>query len=120
MSKHILFVDDERSVRETLSVFFQRKGFSVSLASNAKDAMQSAKAAQFDLVILDIDLGSDNGLELLEWFKKNYPAIPVILFTSLGYDPVLLKETMARGASAFMSKDESLDDLMKEVQRVCA
>ena len=45
--------------------------------------------------------------------------MPVIMFTSLGYDPVLLKETLARGANAFMSKAESLDTLLKEVERVC-
>jgi len=40
------------------------------------------------------------------------------MFTSLGYDPALLKAALARGASAYMSKAESLDNLMKEVQRV--
>jgi DNA-binding NtrC family response regulator len=120
MSQHILFVDDEVPIRETLSLYFKRKGFTVTAAGNSKDARQAARNNNFSLVILDVDLGGENGLELLEFFKKDHPDIPVIMFTSLGYDPVLLKETMARGASAFMSKAESLDNLLKEVQRVCA
>lgn len=119
MNKHILFVDDEVPIRETLSLYFKRKGFSVTTVADAQSAMQAAKENQFALVILDVDLGSDNGLELLGFFRQNHPGIPVIMFTSLGYDPVLLKETMDRGASAFMSKAESLDKLYGEVQRIC-
>lgn len=119
MNKHILFVDDEVPIRETLSLYFKRKGFSVTTAPNAEEAKQSSNGITYSVVVLDIDLGGENGLELLDFFKKNHPAIPVIMFTSLGYDPVLLKETMARGASAYMSKAESLDNLFNEVQRVC-
>ena len=118
MSKHILFVDDEVPIRETLSLYFRRKGFLVTTAENAEQAQLAVKTNKFTLVILDVDLGGDNGLELLEFFKQMDPPLPVIMFTSLGYDPVLLKETMARGADAFMSKAESLDNLLKEVQRV--
>jgi DNA-binding NtrC family response regulator len=117
-NKHILFVDDEVPIRETLSLYFRRKGFLVTTAENAEEARLAVKANKFSLVILDVNLGGDNGLELLEFFKQMDPPLPVIMFTSLGYDPVLLKETMARGADAFMSKAESLDNLFKEVQRV--
>jgi DNA-binding NtrC family response regulator len=119
MSQHILFVDDEVPIRETLSLYFKRKGFSVTSAGNSQNAKLAVSQNSFNLIILDVDLGGEYGLELLEFFKQNHPAIPVIMFTSLGYDPELLKEAMARGATAFMSKAESLDNLYKEVQRVC-
>lgn len=119
MNQHILFVDDEIPIRETLSLYFKRKGFSVTSAGNSEDAKQAVQNNTFNLIILDVDLGGENGLELLEFFKQNHPNLPVIMFTSLGYDPVLLKEAMDRGANAFMSKAESLENLFKEVQRVC-
>lgn len=119
MSKQILFVDDEVPIRETLSLYFRCKGFVVTTAEDAASAKEALKATTFDVIILDVDLGSDNGLELLDFIKKCCPDLPVIMFTSLGYDPVLLKETLARGANAFMSKAESLDTLLKEVERVC-
>jgi DNA-binding NtrC family response regulator len=119
MNKQILFVDDEVPIRETLSLYFRCKGFEVKTAEDAASAKEALKANTFNVVILDVDLGSDNGLELLDFIKKCCPDLPVIMFTSLGYDPVLLKETMARGANAFMSKTESLDTLLKEVERVC-
>jgi DNA-binding NtrC family response regulator len=118
MNPHILFVDDEVPIRETLSLYFKMKKMAVTTAATGDEAKRLAVTTPFNLVILDIDLGGENGLELLAFFKKNYPALPVIMFTSQGYDPVLLEEATAKGANAFMSKGESLDNLMKEVQRV--
>ena len=118
MNPHILFVDDEIPIRETLSLYFKMKKISVTTAENGEEAKKLVVKIPFTLIILDIDLGGENGLELLEFFKQNYSKLPVIMFTSLGYDPLLLKEALARGACAYMSKAESLDNLMKEVQRV--
>lgn len=118
MSQHILFVDDEIPIREMLSLYFKRKGFAVTTAGSRAEAVRLAEMTPFDLAILDIDLGGENGLELLGLFKRKYPKAPVVMFTSLDHDPALLKEALARGADAYMSKTESLDTLAKEVQRL--
>lgn len=118
MNPHILFVDDEVPIRETLSLYFKMKKMTVTTAASGDEAKELAATTPFTLVILDIDIGGENGLELLVFFKKNYAALPVIMFTSQGYDPVLVEEAVAKGASGYMSKGESLDKLMKEAQRV--
>jgi len=59
-----------------------------------------------------------NGLDLLETFRRLYPNLPVIMFTGMSDDPLLLQQAMAKGASAFMSKTDPLDKLFNEVQRV--
>ncbi|SRR5258708_3749301 len=117
MSAHILFVDDEIPIRETLSMYFKIRGFQVTTAENRDEALRFADKGSFDLAILDVDLGGENGLELLEVLKRTQPKLPIIMFTSLGYDPALLEESLRKGASGYMSKTESLDTLMKEVQR---
>ena len=118
MSHHILFVDDEVPIRETLSLYFKMKGFAVTTAESRAESIRLAEMTPFNLVILDIDIGGENGLELLDWFKRKYPAVPVVMFTSFGYDPALLKAALARGANAYLSKSESLDNLGKEVRRL--
>lgn len=118
MSHHILFADDDVPIRETLSLYFKRMGFAVTTAANGAESIRLAEETPFDLVILDIDLGGENGLELLGVFKQKYPQTPVVMFTSLGYDPALMKEATAKGADAFKSKTESLDTLCKEVSRL--
>jgi len=118
MSHHILFVDDEVPIRETLSLYFKMRGFSVTTAESGAESIQLAEKTPFNLVILDVNLGMENGLELLSLFKGKYPKVPVVMFTSADSDPALLKEAAARGADAFMSKTESLQNLMQEVQRL--
>jgi CheY-like chemotaxis protein len=120
MSCRILFVDDEVPIRELLSLRFRMNGMTVTAAATAKEAMALAKENPFDLMILDVDLGGENGLELLDFFKRDNPAIPVIMFSSMAGDPDLLKDAMARGATACMSKTEPIEKLMQEVQRVLA
>ena len=118
MSQRILFVDDEIPIREMLSLYFRRKGFAVTAVATCAEAVQLVETTPFDVVILDINLGGENGMELLAQFKQQHPQTPIIMFTGLTDNSDLLKEAMARGASALMSKTESLDKLMNEVLRV--
>ena len=118
MSHHILFADDDVPIRETLSLYFKMKGFAVTTAANGAESIRLAEMTPFDLVILDIDLGGENGLELLGIFKQKYPKVPVVMFTSSGYDPALVKEATAKGADGYMSKTEPLHTLCNEVLRL--
>jgi len=117
MSQHILFVDDEVPIRETLTLYFRAKGIAVSTAESGDEAIRMIEETPFDLIILDLNLGEENGLDLLDRLKAMHPSLPVIMFTSMGDDPVLLQEALAKGAVAYMSKTEPLDNLMKEAER---
>jgi two-component system response regulator FlrC len=118
MPHHILFVDDEVPIRETLSLYFKMNGIDVMTAETGEEALSIAAKNNFSLLILDINLGGENGLELLDSFRRIYPKLPIIMFTQLSYDPVLMKEALSRGANAYMIKTESLDKLLDEVRRL--
>ena len=115
-SQHILFVDDEAPIRELLSLFFRKKGMDVTTAVDSAQARELATKVPFTLAIVDVNLAGENGLELLSFFKTNYPAVPVIVFTGLtGQD--LVEQAMAGGANGFMRKTEPLAALFEEVSR---
>jgi DNA-binding NarL/FixJ family response regulator len=78
--------------------------------------MRTADEGHFDLAILDINLAGENGLELLGYFRTNFPKLPVVMFTGLPGGDELLDQAMAKGASGFMRKTDSLDDLLAAVQ----
>lgn len=103
MNSHILFVDDEPPIRELLSLYFRKKGLAVTTASTGVEARNAAAGAEFSLVILDVGLAGENGLDLLSSFKGDYPKMPVIIFTGLGSDDVL-QQAMAGGANGFMRR----------------
>lgn len=114
MVPHILFVDDEAPIRELLSISFRKKGWNVTTAVTTADARAMAAKFPFTLAILDVHLAGDNGLELLDFLKTNYPNMPVIIFTGLT-DEDLVDKALAKGASGFMLKSESLNGLYLEV-----
>ena len=117
MIPHILFVDDEAPIREMLSLYFRKKGFTVTVAVTGQDAMELMDQVPFNLAILDVNLAGENGLQLLGFMKSNYPERPVIMFTGYESDPDLLEKALASGANGFMRKSESLDSLFAEVRK---
>jgi two-component system response regulator HydG len=116
VSAHILFVDDEAPIRELLALFFRKKGWQVTTAMTAQEAKKLPVLPQISLAILDVNLAGENGLELLSFFRTNYPKMPVIIFTGLsGQD--LVAKALVGGASGFMAKGDSLDSLFATVCR---
>ena len=117
MTPHILFVDDEASIREMLSLYFRKKGFTVTAAVTGQEAMELVDQVRFSLAILDVNLAGENGLELLGFVKSNQPDLPVVMFTGYDSDANLLEKALSGGASGFMRKSESLDALLAEVRK---
>ena len=113
----ILFVDDEAPIRELLSLFFRKKGIEVVTATTGLEALSILEDRHFDLAILDLNLAGENGLELLKQFKREYPKLPVIIFTGLTGDTTLVEQVKAAGGDGFMRKAEPLDNLYEEVKK---
>ncbi len=120
MSAHILFVDDEIPIRETLSLFFKVKGMSVTTAGTGAEALKLAENTPFDLVILDVKLADENGLDLLENFKQKYPSVPVAMFTAFGDDPERMNQATAKGASGWFRKGDSFHELFNGISEILA
>jgi DNA-binding NtrC family response regulator len=117
MNEHILVVDDEAPTRELLSIYFKRRGYTVTTASSAPDALKVFTEAPVQLVILDINLGDTNGLDLIEPMKKVRPQVPIILFSGIGLDEATLEQARQKGAGGYLSKTQPLDQMWAEVQR---
>jgi DNA-binding response OmpR family regulator len=113
----ILFVDDEAPIREMLSLYFQKKGWEVTAATDCAGALAAVEQTPFAVAILDVDIAGENGLELLSALKTRHPKLPVIMFTGLNSEENLLVQAMERGADGFMRKTDSLHELYAEVQR---
>ena len=115
MNPRILFVDDDAPILQMLAAFFGGKGYDVTTANTGREAIALADSGHFDLTVLDIRLAGENGLELLGYFKANFPKLPVVMFTGMPDDD-LLDQAMLRGAAGFMRKSDSVDDLLAAVQ----
>ncbi|MBI3416250.1 MAG: response regulator [Verrucomicrobia bacterium] len=118
MSQHILVVDDEASIRDLLKTYFEKRGYQVTIAGSAEEARAGASVPTVDLVILDVALGDEDGMELLGEFKYRWPDLPIIILTAMGFDDGLVQEALDKGASGYLSKTLPLEQLFLDVQRV--
>lgn len=86
----ILICDDEIKIRTTLYDYFTAKGFSVTVASNGREAVEKAEENDFDLIILDVLMPFMDGLTACKEIR-NFSDTPVIFLSALGEEEDLLK-----------------------------
>lgn len=79
---HILIIDDDSSVRQTLTRVLERAGFQVSSAGDGEEALERISSEMFHLIYLDIRMPGMDGLDVLKEIRKMNPEISVILLTA--------------------------------------
>ena len=78
----ILIVDDNESVRRTLTLIFEKSGYEIDTAKTGRDALQKAKGRFFNLALLDIRLPDMEGIELIAPLKDRHPDMAFIIITA--------------------------------------
>lgn len=82
-TQHILVIDDDTRLRSLLQRFLRENGFLVSTAKGAAEAREAMRAYQFDLLIVDIMMPEETGLEFLAALRQE-SSVPVIMLTAMG------------------------------------
>ena len=81
--KRLLFVDDERGIRETLSLILLRYGFTVTTAATLEEALLQIKAQGFDLLLCDLNIeGKGDGYKVVRAMREVAPRCVVIMLTA--------------------------------------
>lgn len=111
MAKKVLFVDADAAWRDAVSACFGEAGQSVITAQNATEALELAGRNELSLIILELDLAGENGVNLLQFLKHNAPEIPVVVFTHLTHDEGAIRAILNAGADQYLQK-ESVESLL--------
>ena len=109
----ILVVDDEESLRHTFKIFLKREGYGpIVLASNFDEAVLELSNCNFDLIISDIVLGGNTGIDLLKRIRELNMHCPVIMVT--GYPNVeTVSDALRLGAFDYIQKPVEKDQLLR-------
>jgi len=102
----ILLVDDEPDFLESMSFWFNSKGFLVTTVSNGKDATNMVKAFSPDAVFLDILLPGIDGVAVLKQIREFNQSVPVILMSAYVRKSVDAKKDNFYGASQIFYKED--------------
>ena len=81
MRRRILIVDDEHLVADTLSLIFQKHGFTTCAAYSADEAMDCARSFTPDLLLCDINMPEKDGLALIDSMDREQPACRILVLT---------------------------------------
>ena len=115
MGKMILFVDDDRHWRLVVETALKEAGYEVVAVKDAREAILRLDQVEPGLIILDLDLGGENGLMLMKLVKKHHPEVPVILYTGMEHDDQFVQSMLQQGAQQYLHKGRP-EDLLKAVQ----
>lgn len=118
MTCYILLVDDEKTMVKYLSKRLIKRGFEVSIAYNGLDALDQVKAADFDVVLLDVLMPGMNGIDTLKEIKRIKPRTEVIMLT--GHASVEAGiEGQKAGAFNYIMKPFEINELVAEINLAC-
>lgn len=110
--KRLLFVDDERGIRETLSIILLRYGFTVALAATVGEALEQIRTQQFDLLLCDLNIeGERDGYTVIRAMRETNPKCINIVLT--GYpDEKSAEEAIQLGIDDYIAKPTSADAIV--------
>jgi len=117
MAKKILIVDDEDTIRTLLRHELAQHGFEVHDVASGPAALSYLAENEVDLVILDIKMPEMGGLDVLQRIREDDLARRVIMLTGVG-ELKIARESLALGASDFMSKPFDMVNLISCINRV--
>jgi two-component system response regulator PilR (NtrC family) len=112
----ILVVDDERSMREYLEILLRKSGHEVLTAADGPAALAKVEAEDLDLVLTDLRIGKDSGLEVLRAFKAAQPATEVVLLTAFATMENAI-QAMKLGAYDYLTKPVKNEELAVLVEK---
>jgi two-component system OmpR family response regulator len=113
---HLLVIDDDREIRDLLALFFEREGFRVTTARDAREARRLLQAGTFQLVVLDLMLPGESGLDFARWLRSQMPT-PVVMLTAMAEDADRIAG-LEMGADDYVAKPFNPRELLARVRAV--
>ncbi|MEA2091983.1 MAG: response regulator transcription factor, partial [Campylobacterota bacterium] len=111
----ILLVEDDQILSETLIELLEDEGYSLTLVQSANEAIETTYSAEFELMLLDVNIPDFNGFELLQMLKSSGNTTPSIFLTSLN-DIASLSRGFEVGADDYIKKPFDFDELLIRIQ----
>ncbi len=116
---HVMVVDDELAMRESLAGWLEKEGYAVDCAADGNQALEIMRQSRQDLLLVDIKMPGMDGLELLQRIKADHPETLVIMITAYGSIDSAV-QAMKHGAEDYLLKPfdpELLMMLMRKLVR---
>ena len=119
MPPTLLLIDDDASLLRLLQSWMDREGWRVHSASNGAEGLRSLSETLPDVIVLDLYLAGEDGLEILDRIVARHPNIPVVMLTAEAGVNVVV-EAMRRGAHDYLTKPMARSTVIDTVRKALA
>jgi DNA-binding NtrC family response regulator len=111
----ILIIDDESAIRESLEALLSMEGFHVTMAPDGPSGLEQLATNEFDLLLLDLALPGESGIDLLPRILEMQPSLPVIMITAYGTVSNVV-DAIRAGAENFVQKPWDNEKLLADIR----
>ncbi|MBB2205989.1 response regulator [Gluconacetobacter takamatsuzukensis] len=113
---HILVVDDDREIRDLLARFLERNMFRVTTARDGRETRKAWQAGHYQIVVLDLMLPGETGLELARWLREQ-ANVPIVMLTAMGEETDRIIG-LEMGADDYLPKPFNPRELLARIRAV--
>jgi two-component system KDP operon response regulator KdpE len=113
----VLIVDDERSIRLSLRTILSGLGYVIVEAARGQEALSLTRTAQFDVVLLDINMPGMGGIDVCRMMRRNSSRLPIVMLTVQGGEDRKV-EALDAGADDYITKPFQLRELIARLRAV--
>lgn len=113
---HILVVDDDREIRDLLTGFLERHGLRATPARDAREARKLWPLSRFHLVVLDLMMPGESGLDFARWLRGQ-SAVPIVMLTAMGEETDRIVG-LELGADDYVAKPFNPRELLARIRAV--
>ena len=117
MDKHILIVDDSKTVRNLVAFIMKKEGFKVTVAEDGLDGLEKLYSNTYDLVISDVNMPRMDGLTFVRTVREqdSYRDLPIVILSTEGQEHDI-QEGLSLGANLYLVKPAQPDAMVKNVK----
>ncbi|WP_213803556.1 sigma-54 dependent transcriptional regulator [Granulicella sp. dw_53] len=118
-SPRILIIDDEAAIRESLDTLLTLEGFTIAMAGDGPAGLELLSRNEYDLLLLDLALPGESGIDLLPRITAMQPNLPVIMITAYGTMGNVV-DAIRAGAENFVQKPWDNEKLLADIRTAIA
>ena len=115
----ILLIEDDASAASALRRVLVEEGYGVVVVARGDEGLRVAEAGGFDVVVTDLKLPGQDGMELVRRLHSARPRLPIILMTAHGTTDTAIEATK-QGAYDYLLKPFEMEELIELVGKACA
>jgi len=115
---NFLVVDDNRLLNRFLTTYLRSKGHGCSSLADSSKVTEWLAKNPCDAVILDIGMPKIDGISLISMIREQHSALPIVMFTGLGYDEEAMQAARKAGANGYVSKGLGPSEIYSALMRV--